>query len=284
LTSERRTAGAGAVESFVPAATGMPPARLVRWSTWEMALAIGLAAGAWFAAPLLTRTMALDRAGKWFLFSLMLDAAFAGVPLALLLFRHRRPLLSTLLPESTAAKDFGWGLSLALIVGALNALAVKRAVAGDAQGLSAHPAYYLEAYKIDGMRKLVLFVFGWGVFPPIAEEIFFRGFLFAALRRRMRAPFAVMLSAAAFALIHPFGEPMLAAFVLGLVVATVYEYSGSLLPPIMAHMGLNLSFVLFMAFKGELASAVPRWVFIATAAVFVGHFFLSSRYLFRRAR
>ena len=130
----------------------------------------------------------------------------------------------------------------------------------------------------------VLHVYGAGHSNCIAEEIFFRGFLFAALRRRMRAPFAVMLSAAAFALIHPFGEPMLAAFVLGLVVATVYEYSGSLLPPIMAHMGLNLSFVLFMAFKGELASAVPRWVFIATAAVFVGHFFLSSRYLFRRAR
>jgi membrane protease YdiL (CAAX protease family) len=283
LTSERRAAPAAA-ESFVPAATGLPPVRLVRWSTWELVLAIGLAAGAWLAAPQLTKTMALDRTGKWFLFSLLLDAVFAGAPLVLLLFRHRRPLLSTLVPESTAAKDFGWGLALALIIGALNALAVQRAVADGGLALSTHPGYYRQAFDIRSMRELVLFVFGWGVFPPIAEEIFFRGFLFAALRRHMRAPLAVLLSAAAFALIHPFGEPMLAALILGIVVATVYEYSGSLLPPIMAHMGLNLSFVVFMAFGGELAKAVPPWVFIATAAVFVAHFFLSSRYLFRKAR
>lgn len=270
--------GGGRLE---PAGGALPPARQVRWAGWELLLAAGLASLAWFGARALPGLLGGDLPGRRFLATLLLDAGFTLVPLGLLVFRHRRPLLETLFPPERLAQDFGWGLELALVVGALNALSAARAV--DAlQAAGRYPLYYLEVYNIDGMRKLVLFVFGWGVFSPIAEEIFFRGFLYSALRRRLRAVVAVPASAAAFALIHPLGEPMLAAFVLGMVVATVYEYSGSLLPPVMAHMGLNLSFVTFLAFRGELARCVPAWVLAAGAAVFALHFFLSSRYLFRR--
>ncbi len=278
--------------SLAPTATGRAPSRLVRWATWEMILAVALVAVAWVGALYLPKLLHADRPGRWFLSSLILNAMFAGVPLCLLAFKHKQPVLGTLVPTDRAVTDFGWGLEIALIVGALNVLAMKRALpdleamAGASSGTpTAYPWYYLGAYKIASMRELVLFVFGWGIFPPIAEEIFFRGFLFAALRRRLRAGFAIPLSALAFSLIHyPHLEPMVATLVLGLVVATVYEYSGSLLSPIMAHMGLNLSFVLFMAMGGELADTVPKWILITGAAVFAVHFFVSSRYLFRKAR
>jgi membrane protease YdiL (CAAX protease family) len=77
---------------------------------------------------------------------------------------------------------------------------------------------------------------------------------------------------------------MAATLILGIVAATVYEYSGSLLPPIMAHLGMNVFFVLFMADHGETAKRVPPWLLIAGAAVFAIHFFVSSRYLFRKPR
>ena len=290
MTSERRALG----EDFAPAATGLSASRLVRWSAWEMALAIALAAAA-YATRYLPRPTGSSAANWWFISSLVLNAAFACVPLALLVFRHRKPMLSTLIPAGRVAQDFGWGLSLGLIVAALNALSVQRAVAMWLKHIdTGHPDYYHLIFNIgnvpsgadhvDFMRPLALFAASWGAFSPIAEEIFFRGFLYAALRRQMRAPLAVVLSAMAFALIHPFGEPMIGALILGIVVATVYEYSGSLLAPIMTHMALNLSFVLAMANRGELAQAVPPWVFIAAAAVFTLHFFVSSRYLFRRAR
>jgi hypothetical protein len=39
-----------------------------------------------------------------------------------------------------------------------------------------------------------------------------------------------------------------------------------------------------MAMGGELAGKVPAWILMAGAASFAVHFFISSRYLFRRAR
>jgi membrane protease YdiL (CAAX protease family) len=289
LTSERRTVG----ESFTPAATGLAPARLVRWTAWEMVLALGLAAAAILGSRWLYGRVAADHAGRWFVCSTILNAAFLTVPLALLLFHHQKPLLSTLIPGNRIAQDFGWGLSLGLIVASLNALSAQRAVGlWDAGAPTTHPGYYQMIFKIgqgqgqaDFMRQLALFTMSWGVFSPIAEEVFFRGFLYAALRRRMRAPLAVLVSAAIFALFHyPYVEPMAAALVLGTVVAVVYEYSGSLLAPIMTHMGLNLAFVLCMANGGELARRIHPAVLAAAAVVFVLHFFLSSRYLFRKPR
>ena|GEM_PF-3359697 len=289
MTSERRTVGQG----FAPTATGVPASRLVRWTTWEMALALGLAAAAIAGSRWLYVRVGSDPAGKWFVGSTLLNTAFALVPLALLLFHHRKPLLSTLIPGGRLAHDFGWGLSLGLLVAALNALSVQRALA---QGIEhGHPGYYELIYRIGQaapgsdhpqfMRPLVLFAMSWGVFSPIAEEIFFRGFLYAALRRRMRAPLAVLISAGVFSMFHyPYPEPMAAAMVLGVVVATVYEYSGSLLAPIMTHMCLNLAFVFGMANHGELAKAIHPGVLVAAAVVFVLHFFLSSRYLFRKPR
>ncbi len=277
---------------LLPTATGRAPSRLIRWATWEMGLAIALVAVAWVGAMYLPKLLGADGTGRWFVSSLILNAMFAGVPLCLLAFKHKQPVLSTLVPSDRVVADFGWGLQIALVVGALNALAVQRALP-DLQTMidappgaaTPYPWYYMGAYKIEDMRGLVLFVFGWGIFPPIAEELFFRGFLFGALRRRLKAGYAIPLSALAFSLIHyPHLEPMVATMILGLVVATVYEYSGSLLSPIMAHMGLNLSFVLFMAMDGELAELIPRWILITGATGSAVLFFISSRYLFRKAR
>jgi hypothetical protein len=74
---------------------------------------------------------------------------------------------------------------------------------------------------------------------PVAEETFFRGFMFGGLRRR--APFAVaaLVSGAVFGLFHYTGPdtwgvvPQLA--VLGIILAWVYERTGSLWPAIFLH-------------------------------------------------
>jgi membrane protease YdiL (CAAX protease family) len=190
---ERRTVG----EGFAPTATGQSPSRLVRWSTGEMVLAVGLAVAA-IAGSNLFR-IGTDTAGRWFVASTVLNAVFLLVPLGLLFFRHQKPLLSTMLPSNRLAQDFGWGLSLGLLVAAINALSVQHAVKLWSQGGAAqHPTYYQMIFRIGEatpgsgeiafMRPLLLFTMSWGVFSPIAEEVFFRGFLYAALRRKMRAP------------------------------------------------------------------------------------------------
>lgn len=78
---------------------------------------------------------------------------------------------------------------------------------------------------------------------PIAEETFFRGFAFAGLRRRLPLWAAAVISGILFGLPHYTGPdsvgvvPQLAVF--GIVLAWLYERTGSLWPPIFLHMVNN---------------------------------------------
>jgi membrane protease YdiL (CAAX protease family) len=73
---------------------------------------------------------------------------------------------------------------------------------------------------------------------PISEEVFFRGFLFGGLRGRMGFWAAALISGAFFGAIHLLGGsieviPPLAIF--GVLLAWLYERTGSLGPPILMH-------------------------------------------------
>lgn len=80
---------------------------------------------------------------------------------------------------------------------------------------------------------------------PLSEELCFRGFLFGGLRERMPRISAALLSAAIFGALHALtglsAVPPLIAF--GLVLALLYEKTGSIVPGIILHM-LNNSVAL----------------------------------------
>lgn len=87
---------------------------------------------------------------------------------------------------------------------------------------------------------------------PIAEEIFFRGFLHNAFRTRMPWPVAAFIQCLLFGFCHTFGGIHTAvAFVLGLVLTAVYEWRKTLITPIFVHAGINfialLSVVILMS-------------------------------------
>jgi membrane protease YdiL (CAAX protease family)/uncharacterized RDD family membrane protein YckC len=75
-------------------------------------------------------------------------------------------------------------------------------------------------------------------FAPISEEVFFRGFMFAGLRRRLPLAAAALLSGVIFGLFH-LGPGNFAAVGqlagLGLILCLLYEKTGSLWPSIMLH-------------------------------------------------
>jgi hypothetical protein len=82
---------------------------------------------------------------------------------------------------------------------------------------------------------------------PLSEEIFFRGFMYGGLRRRLPVWAAAAISGVVFGLVHYTGAdsigvvPQLA--VLGILLAWLYERTGSLWPPILLHL-LNNSLAL----------------------------------------
>jgi membrane protease YdiL (CAAX protease family) len=75
---------------------------------------------------------------------------------------------------------------------------------------------------------------------PAAEETFFRGFLFGWLRGRVPMWSAVAVSALVFALAHLQAVVLIPLFLLGCLLAVVYERSGSLLPGMAVHALFNV--------------------------------------------
>lgn len=84
---------------------------------------------------------------------------------------------------------------------------------------------------------VMVFIAG-ALVAPLAEEVFFRGFLFAGLRQ-FGLPTAYAVSAGIFALIHFTPAALPALFGLGVVLAWLYNRTDSVWPPIFLHTFVN---------------------------------------------
>ena len=85
---------------------------------------------------------------------------------------------------------------------------------------------------------LILFLAA-SVAAPLAEETFFRGFLFPGLARRVGGILAAIISAAAFAAAHFEIGALAPIFVLGLALTWLYHETRSLWPCILVHASYN---------------------------------------------
>jgi membrane protease YdiL (CAAX protease family) len=83
--------------------------------------------------------------------------------------------------------------------------------------------------------EIILFMVNAVLIVPVIEELFFRGFLYAFLKRFTSTWGAVVLSAGVFAFVHLNIGSVLPLWLLGIVLATAYEHTGSLLLPIGIH-------------------------------------------------
>ncbi len=71
---------------------------------------------------------------------------------------------------------------------------------------------------------------------PISEELFFRGFLYNALKSRLPVLVAIIIQATIFALVHPYGiVGRTSIFLFAIALVIVYERRESLLAPVCVH-------------------------------------------------
>ncbi len=107
-------------------------------------------------------------------------------------------------------------------------------------------AWVMERYGLQGQPDIVpLFGEGpsglaiallvAGIVAPVAEELFFRGFLFAGLRDRWGLPIGIALSSALFSVVHFVPGVMLPIAFMGALFAWLYQATDSLWPPILLH-------------------------------------------------
>ena len=101
----------------------------------------------------------------------------------------------------------------------------------------------------DSRNNFVLTAVGTVLLVPLTEEVLYRGLIFGALHKRSRL-LAYALSVLLFAFVHIMGyfgyyqtEQLLLSFVqyipAGLALAWAYEYSGSILAPVIIHIAVN---------------------------------------------
>jgi hypothetical protein len=90
------------------------------------------------------------------------------------------------------------------------------------------------------------------ILGPIGEEIFFRGFMYKAIRNRFGVRIGLILSAALFAGLHNNLIGFLPIMALGMLLAYLYEKSGSLIPSITVHIIHNSLIVLFVFLVREI--------------------------------
>jgi uncharacterized protein len=101
-------------------------------------------------------------------------------------------------------------------------------------GDTADPQHAFVDGAVGGGWTLVgLVVFG-GLAVPFAEELFFRGVVYSALRR-YGPVLAALASAALFGIAHGVSVVLVVAFLLGVVNAVLVERSGSIWPAVLAH-------------------------------------------------
>jgi hypothetical protein len=79
---------------------------------------------------------------------------------------------------------------------------------------------------------------------PLMEELFFRGFLYPVLARRIGVPTAVAITALSFALIHASQlahawGPLLLLFFVGLALTIARVRTGSVATSFLMHVGYN---------------------------------------------
>lgn len=87
---------------------------------------------------------------------------------------------------------------------------------------------------------LVMLALSAVLIAPLTEEIIFRGFLFRNLRDTVGKGLAAVLSGLVFGLVHLHPTLILPLTGLGIALALLYEWTGSLWVPIAAHMAFNL--------------------------------------------
>lgn len=93
------------------------------------------------------------------------------------------------------------------------------------------PAVLREAQGLQALLAMGTVV----ALAPLAEEMFFRGFLLTGLSHRFTRPGALVVSSALFAVLHGAVGLMVPVFFAGLVLGLLYLRSGSLLAPWTAH-------------------------------------------------
>ena len=111
-------------------------------------------------------------------------------------------------------------------------------------------------YEAKGTRLLLILTALVTIIGPIAEELFFRGFAYPVFRKKIGVRNAILLVSFIFAMLHMNIVSFFPILALGILLAYLYEKTGSIVPSIAVHI-IHNSAVIFFVFLYKLI-AIPK--------------------------
>ncbi len=102
-------------------------------------------------------------------------------------------------------------------------------------------------------------IFIMSIFPGILEELFFRGILLHNLRKKINVHAAIWLVGLLFSIIHFEWEGFVPRWVLGAGLGYLYQRTGNLWYPILAHVGNNLMSICLFHYFQSLNTPNGHW-------------------------
>jgi len=164
---------------------------------------------------------------------------FVAVPLVVLRFSNvvisSGLSLNLRVPTVAIVVAFLFGLSMWAVLYELNLVV----------GIASHAESLRRSLEtlVDDLQQTPLWIklVALALAPALCEELFFRGFLQTSLRQRFSASSAVLMSAVLFGLFHIvvrdhlFLERMIPSTLMGIILGTLLERSGSVIPGMILH-------------------------------------------------
>lgn len=183
-----------------------------------------------------------------------IDAFACLVLLYFVIVKHKKTLASLGLKFSSFFKNVLAGITAYIfIVPSLLVILILSIRLLNFLGYSPPAQPVLEAFMEEKRSNVLLFLTIFvSVFGPIVEEMFFRGFVYPAIKKRLGVLVAALLSAAIFSLLHSNIVGFLPIMTLGVLLAYLYETTGSLVSSITVHIIHNSIIVSFIFFIKEL--------------------------------
>ena len=131
-----------------------------------------------------------------------------------------------------------------------------------------------QQFMVPVWQGLLLF----GVVSPLAEEIVFRGVIYNRLKKYFPVWIAILTSAVLFGGYHGNLVQGIYGFLMGAVIAWLYEVTGNFRISVMFHAFANIS-VFLMTYDPDIAAAINSWInFLIFAIISISTlFFMGTR-------
>lgn len=131
-----------------------------------------------------------------------------------------------------------WRYIAALLISCCTVLGLN--LLFDLSGITGGSAAYRAAAQSQFSASLTVGLLCYGIITPLAEELLFRGILYHELKKNSKLTTAMLVSSLLFGLYHLNPVQGTYGFLMGLLIAYLYEYFGSFLWPVLIHMLANI--------------------------------------------